>query len=156
MTETTSITSTENFGSEKLNIMVDRLKNTSDPRRRYEYVLWLAKKLPVMSKDLMKDNIKVKGCVSQVYVLGEHDKSTGTIHWQGYSDALITKGLLALLIQGLDNLTPKEIIDINPNFITATGLHTSLTASRANGFMNILLCMKAQAHRFINNEALSI
>ena len=89
------------------------------------------------------EEIKVKGCISQVYVLGRIEN--GTIKWQGFSDALITKGLLSLLIQGLNNLTPEETIKVDPSFVTATGLNTSLTPSRANGFLNILLSMKSQA-----------
>ena len=143
MGETSASTCTKNYGSESLNNMVKKLKATSDSRRRYEYVIWLAKKLPVLPEELRTENIKVKGCVSQVFVLGTLVQ--GRLQWQGYSDALITKGLLALLIEGLNNLTPKEIVSISPDFITATGLHGSLTPSRANGFLNILLAMQTQA-----------
>ncbi len=135
------------FGSELLDKMVHKLKNTPDPRRRYEYVLWLAKKLPPMPQELKTESIKVKGCVSQVFVLGE--LLDGKIQWQGYSDALITKGLLALLIEGLTNLTPEEVIAVDPGFIAATGLQGSLTPSRANGFLNILLNMQTQAKNMI-------
>ena len=143
MAENSTFTSIENFGSEELNKMIKKLRATSDSRRRYEYILWLAKKLPQLPATLRRQEIKVKGCVSQVFVLGELIE--GKLKWQGYSDALITRGLLAFLIQGLHNLTPEEVIEINPNVITATGLHSSLTPSRANGFLNILLAMQTQA-----------
>ncbi len=133
----------EDFGSKELNKIVEKLKTTADPRRRYEYILWLAKKLPTLSETDLEERIKVKGCVSQVYVQGQLHE--GRLKWHGYSDALITRGLLALLIQGLNNLTPQEVIAINPDFISATGLKSSLTPSRANGFLNILLAMKSQA-----------
>ncbi|MED5562169.1 MAG: SufE family protein, partial [Cyanobacteriota bacterium] len=71
----------------------------------------------------------------------------GRLHWQGDSDALITRGLLAMLIQGLSNLTPEQVMAVDPSFIEATGLQGSLTPSRANGFLNILLNMKAQAQQ---------
>ena len=71
MDEPCTATSVETYGSEALNKMLKKLKATSDPRRRYEYVLWLAKKLPRLSPDLYANAIKVKGCVSQVYILGE-------------------------------------------------------------------------------------
>ena len=67
------------------------------------------------------------------------------MHWRGDSDALITKGLLALLIQGLDGLTPQQVQAIDPRFLEATGLQASLTPSRANGFLNILRMMQSQA-----------
>jgi cysteine desulfuration protein SufE len=69
----------------------------------------------------------------------------GKLHWQGDSDAQITKGLLALLIEGLEGLSPNQVVAIDPAFIAATGLQASLTPSRANGFLNILRAMQAQA-----------
>ena len=132
-----------NYGSDNLNNMVQRLQRTSEPKKRYEYVLWLAKSLPQMPDKFKIEKFKVKGCISQVHVMGELIK--GKIQWKGDSDALITKGLLAMLIKGLNDLTPKEVLDVNPKFIEATGLRGSLTASRANGFLNILLSMKGQA-----------
>lgn len=130
-------------GSDALNRMVDRLSGTADPKRRYEYVLWLAKKLKPMPADQQTEEIKVKGCVSQVFVRGHIED--GTMQWTGDSDALITKGLLAMLIEGLTGLTPRQVQAVDPGFIAATGLQASLTPSRANGFLNILRTMQAQA-----------
>jgi cysteine desulfuration protein SufE len=137
-------------GSKALDRIVDRLGNTADPRRRYEYVLWLAKKLAPFPQELRQEAFKVKGCVSQVFVVGEIRE--GKLHWQGDSDAQITKGLLALLIEGLEGLTPAEVTAIDPAFLTATGLQASLTPSRANGFLNILRTMQAQAAQLTRNE----
>jgi cysteine desulfuration protein SufE len=130
-------------GSEKLDQIVERLKTTSDPKRRYEYVLWLAKKLQPLPDDYRNDAFKVKGCVSQVYVVGQ--LVDGKLHWQGDSDAAITKGLLALLIEGLEGLEPSAAAKLDPSFLADTGLQGSLTPSRANGFLNILKMMQAQA-----------
>ncbi len=146
-----STASPSNFGSEVLDNMVKRLNGTADPRRRYEYVLWLAKKLPPLSPELKSDAIKLKVCVSQVHVLGELVE--GRLQWHGDSDALITRGLLAMLIQGLSNLTPEQVIAVDPSFIEATGLQGSLTPSRANGFLNILLNMKNQAQQLAKLSA---
>jgi cysteine desulfuration protein SufE len=131
------------YGSDSLDNLIERLQSTSDPKRRYEYILWLAKSLPLLTEDLRLETTKVKGCISEVYVLGI--LSNGKIQWKGYSDALITKGLLAFLIKGLNDLTPFEVLSINEKFIEMTGLSKSLTPSRANGFLNIFLRMKAQA-----------
>ncbi|MEN9496792.1 MAG: hypothetical protein RLZZ137_1832 [Cyanobacteriota bacterium] len=130
-------------GSEKLDQIVERLKGTADPKRRYEYVLWLAKKLQPLPEEFRNDAFKVKGCVSQVYVVGQ--LVDGKLHWQGDSDAAITKGLLALLIEGLEGLEPAAAAGIDPGFLSETGLQASLTPSRANGFLNILKLMQAQA-----------
>ena len=131
-------------GSEKLDQIVERLKSTADPKRRYEYVLWLAKKLDPLPEEFRNDAFKVKGCVSQVYVVGQ--LVDGKLHWQGDSDAAITKGLLALLIEGLEGLEPAAAAGIDPGFLSETGLQASLTPSRANGFLNILKLMQAQAN----------
>ena len=130
-------------GSAALDTIVAKLKGSSDPKRRYEYVLWLAKKLPAAPADLSNDSNRVRGCVSQVFVQPVVDGEV--LHWQGDSDAQITKGLLALLIQGLDGLTPQQVMAVDPGFIAETGLAASLTPSRANGFLNILRHMQAQA-----------
>ena len=131
------------YGSDSLDSLIDRLQSTSNPKRRYEYILWLAKSLPILAKDLQLETTKVKGCISEVYVLGV--LIDGKIKWKGYSDALITKGLLAFLIKGLNDLTPFEVLSIDEKFIEMTGLSKSLTPSRANGFLNIFLKMKDQA-----------
>ena len=131
------------YGSAALDQLTERLSGTPDSRKRYEYVLWLAKKLPAMPAELQTEERKVKGCVSQVFIAS--DLIDGRLRWQGDSDALITKGLLALLIKGLTDLTPAEVMAVDPGVIAATGLQASLTPSRANGFLNILRTMQAQA-----------
>ncbi|NCU76597.1 MAG: SufE family protein, partial [Synechococcaceae bacterium WB7_1C_051] len=123
--------------------IVAKLKGSSDPKRRYEYVLWLAKKLPPAPAELQCESNRVKGCVSQVFVQPQLDE--GLLQWQGDADAQITKGLLALLITGLNGLSAAEVVAIDPSFMAETGLQASLTPSRANGFLNILLHMQAQA-----------
>ena len=130
-------------GSDSLDAIVERLRGTSDPKRRYEYVLWLAKKLEPLPDEFRQEVFKVKGCVSQVYVVGQ--LVDGKLHWQGDSDAQITKGLLALLIAGLEGLAPNQAAGLDPGFLAETGLQASLTPSRANGFLNILKMMQAQA-----------
>ncbi len=143
MTEIKEKSFINTFGSDSLDSLIERLQSTSDPKRRYEYILWLAKSLPILTEDLHLETTKVKGCISEVYVLGI--LLNGKIQWRGYSDALITKGLLAFLIKGLNDLTPFEVLSIDKKFIEMTGLSKSLTPSRANGFLNIFLKMKAQA-----------
>ena len=134
----------------KLSRLVEKLKSTKDSQRKYEYILWLGKKLKVPDSNIIVADNKVRGCVSEVFV-----KATikgGKLYWEGYSDALITKGLLAFLINGLDDLTPEEVVNINNTFIEETGLKASLTPSRSNGFLNILLKMQSQANQFLSNQ----
>ena len=129
-----------------LNLLVDKLKSTDDPKRKYEFILWLGRKLSKPKDSLLIPDNKVKGCVSEVYV--KANLIGGKLYWEGYSDALITKGLLSFLIKGLEELSPEEVINLNQNFIEDTGLKSSLTPSRSNGFLNILLKMKSQANNF--------
>ena len=131
----------------KLNKLVDKLKNSEDPKRKYEYILWLGKKLEEPDSNILIPENKVKGCVSEVFV--KANIKSGKLFWEGYSDALITKGLLAFLITGLNELTPNEVIKIDKKFIEDTGLRSSLTPSRSNGFLNILLKMQSQANEFL-------
>ena len=135
---------------EKLFKIVNKLKSSDDPKRKYEYLLWLGKKLESPKSNIITPINKVKGCVSEVYV-----KATlveNKLFWEGYSDALITKGLLSFLIRGLSELTPKEVINLNTEFIDDTGLKKSLTPSRSNGFLNILLKMKSQANELLMSK----
>ena len=132
----------------KLNNLVYKLKNSEDPKRKYEYILWLGKKLEEPDSNILVHENKVKGCVSEVFVKASINE--GKLYWQGYSDALITKGLLAFLINGLNELTPKEVVKINKKFLEETGLKASLTPSRSNGFLNILLKMQSQANEFLS------
>ena len=132
----------------KLFKQVDKLRNSDDPKRKYEYILWLGKNLKVPNNNILVQENKVKGCVSEVFVKAFFIE--GKLYWEGYSDALITKGLLAFLISGMNELTPKEVVNINSKFIEDTGLKASLTPSRSNGFLNILLKMKSQAYEFLS------
>ena len=127
---------------------VEKLKNSRDPKRKYEYILWLGKKLKVPNKTILIPENKVQGCISEVFVKANFQE--GKLYWEGYSDALITKGLLAFLISGMNELTPKEVVNVDSKFIEDTGLKASLTQSRSNGFLNILLKMQSQANDFLS------
>ncbi len=126
---------------------VEKLKNSKDPKRKYEYILWLGKKLKLPNDTVLVPENKVQGCISEVFVKPSFQE--GKLFWEGYSDALITKGLLAFLISGLNELTPNEVVNIDSKFIEDTGLKVSLTPSRSNGFLNILLKMQSQANDFL-------
>ena len=126
---------------------VEKLKNSKDSKRKYEYILWLGKKLKVPNDKVLIPENKVQGCISEVFVKAIFQE--GKLYWEGYSDALITKGLLAFLILGMNELTPNEVIEIDSKFIEDTGLKASLTPSRSNGFLNILLKMQSQANDFL-------
>ena len=128
--------------------IVSRFQRASDPKRRYEQLLWFAKKLEPFPEDQKTEDNKVKGCVSQVFVTAALKE--GKVVYQADSDAQITKGLVALLIKGLNGLTPQEIVALSPEFIQETQLDVSLTPSRANGFYNIFKLMQQKAMGFMD------
>lgn len=130
----------------KLQRIVERFKRRTDPKQRYQQLLWYANKLGEMPEDGKIPENKVSGCVSQVYITA--DLADGKVVYQGDSDAQLVKGLVALLIEGLNGLTPEEILQVTPDFIEETGLKMSLTPSRANGFYNIFQMMKKKALAF--------
>lgn len=127
--------------------LVKRFQRVSDPKRRYEQLLWFAKKLEDFPEEQKTAENKVAGCVSQVYVIAHLEE--GKLKYQGDSDAQITKGLVALLIRGLNGLTPSEVVNLSPDFIQETQLDVSLTPSRANGFYNIFKTMQQRALSFL-------
>lgn len=123
--------------------IVQRFQRATDPKRRYEQLIWYAQKLPELPETAKVPENKVPGCVSQVYVTAT--LNDGKVTYQGDSDSQLTKGLLALLIEGLNELAPTAIVELTPDFIQATGLNVSLTPSRANGFYNIFKTMQKKA-----------
>ncbi len=141
-----SMSSAETSLPPKLEKIVERFKRRSNPKQKYEQLLWYAKKLPAMPESAKTDNNKVKGCVSQVYITASLEN--GRVCYQGDSDAQLVKGLVAFLIEGLNDLPPEEIMQVEPDFIEDTGLKVSLTPSRANGFFNIFQMMKKKALGF--------
>ncbi len=132
---------------ESIDKIVSRFQQTADPKRRYEQLLWFAKKLEPFPEDQKTPENKVQGCVSQVFVIADLDD--GKVVYQADSDAQITKGLVALLVKGLNGLTPQDIVTLSPDFIKDTQLDVSLTPSRANGFYNIFKKMQTLAAGFI-------
>ncbi len=126
-----------------LDRIVQRFQRRDDPKQKYQQLLWYAQKLPTLPEEAKIPDNKVSGCVSQVYITAT--LQDGKVQYQGDSDAQLVKGLVALLIAGLNDLTPEEILQVSPDFIETTGLKVSLTPSRANGFYNIFQLMKKKA-----------
>jgi len=123
--------------------IVQRFQRASDPKRRYEQLIWYGQKLTDFPETGKVPENKVPGCVSQVYITAALDD--GKVVYQGDSDSQLTKGLVGLLVEGLNGLTPTEIVQLTPDFIQETGLNVSLTPSRANGFYNIFKTMQKKA-----------
>ena len=140
--------SSETLLPSKLAKIVERFKRRSNPKQKYEQLLWYAKKLPEIPESAKIPENKVNGCVSQVFITAHLEE--GKVLYQGDSDAQLVKGLVAFLIEGLNDLPPEEILQVQPDFIAETGLQVSLTPSRANGFYNIFKMMQKKALELAN------
>lgn len=123
--------------------IIQKFQRITEPKRRYEYVLWFAKRVPPFPEADKTPENRVPGCVSQVYLAAS--LQDGHIFYRADSDAQIPKGLVGFLMEGLNGLTPEEVIHLPPDFIKETGLNMSLTPSRSNGFYNIFKSMKQKA-----------
>mmetsp|Transcript_3027 Transcript_3027/g.7740 ORF Transcript_3027/g.7740 Transcript_3027/m.7740 type:complete len:222 (-) Transcript_3027:110-775(-) len=123
--------------------IVTSFQMVPDPKARYKQLLFFAAKLQPMAAEDHTDDNKVTGCVSQVWVKPELRE--GKVFWAADSDSQLTKGLAALLVQGLSDCTPEEIVALDADFIEALGLKQSLTPSRNNGFLNMLRLMQKKS-----------
>jgi cysteine desulfuration protein SufE len=128
---------------ESLENVVKRFRRLSTPKQRNEQLIWYMKRLKPFPADAAVPVNKVQGCASNVYITATLDQ--GKIWYQGDADAVLVKGLVAVLIEGLSGLTADEILQISPDFIIETGLNESLSTNRAGGFRSIFDFMQKRA-----------
>lgn len=125
----------------KLRRIVQLFQMVPDPMQRYKQLLFYATKLDALDAAFQVEENKVQGCVSQVWVLPTLNED-GTVTFKAESDSQLTKGLAALLCEGLSGATVKEVLAVQPDFVEKLGLKQSLTPSRNNGFLNMLKLMQ--------------
>ncbi|GLB53915.1 Fe-S metabolism protein SufE [Neptunitalea chrysea] len=125
------------------NDIVDEFSMFDDWMQRYEYMIELGKSLPLINEQYKTDDNLIKGCQSKVWVHAtlENDK----IIFTADSDAIITKGIIAILIRAFSNQKPKDIIEANTNFIDEIGLKEHLSPTRANGLVSMIKQLKMYA-----------
>lgn len=128
------------------NEIVDEFSMFEDWMQRYEYIIELGKSLPLIDeKHKTEDNI-IKGCQSKVWVHGE--SNDGKITFTADSDAILTKGIIAILIRVFSNQKPEEILEANTDFIDEIGLKEHLSPTRANGLVSMIKQIKMYALAF--------
>lgn len=123
--------------------IVDEFAMFDDWMQRYEYMIELGKSLPLIDeKYKTADNI-IKGCQSKVWV--HADLENNKLIFTADSDAIITKGIIAILIRAFSDQHPQEIIDANTSFIDEIGLKEHLSVTRANGLVSMIKQLKLYA-----------
>lgn len=110
---------------------------------KYEYIIQLGKELPLINEKYKTDENLIKGCQSKVWLHAEFQD--GKLHFTADSDALITKGLVSMVIQVLSGQTPKDIADAEIYFIDEIGLQSHLSPTRSNGLLSMLKQIKLYA-----------
>lgn len=114
-----------------------------DWMEKYEYIIELGKELPLIDPALKTDDKLIRGCQSQVWLHAE--KVGNELIFTADSDAIITKGLIALLIRVLSKQKPQAILETKLGFIAAIGLQEHLSPTRANGLLSMVQRMKQYA-----------
>jgi cysteine desulfuration protein SufE len=126
--------------------IVDEFSMFDDWMQRYEYIIDLGKTLPIIEEKYKTDENIIKGCQSKVWVHGE--ENDGRIFFTADSDAILTKGIIAILIRAFSNQKASDILNANTDFIDKIGLKEHLSPTRANGLVSMIKKIKMYALAF--------
>lgn len=110
---------------------------------KYEYIIDLGKKLQPLEDEYKKDENKVRGCQSTVWLVADY--KNGRIEYRAESDAVIVKGLISMLIRVLSGQTPDDIVSAKLDFIREIGMMSHLAQTRSNGLLAMVKQMKNYA-----------
>lgn len=110
---------------------------------KYEYIIDLGKKLPPLDDKYKKDENRVRGCQSTVWLVADHKE--GKIFYKAESDAVIVKGLISMLMRVLSGQAADDIINAKLDFIREIGMMTHLAQTRSNGLLAMIKQMKNYA-----------
>ncbi len=117
---------------------------------KYDYLISLSDSLPVIAPERRTDQYLISGCQSRVWV--DARMEDGKIYYSADSDAIITRGIIALLIRVLNGRTPQEVLDTDLYFIDAIGLSANLSPTRSNGLAAMVKQMKLYALAFASKK----
>ena len=123
--------------------IIDEFSMFEDWEERYQYMIDLGKSLPLIAPEYKTESNIIKGCQSKVWVHAELNDDQ--IEFTADSDAIITKGIIAILIRVFSNQHPKDILDANTDFIDKIGLKEHLSPTRANGLVSMIKQIKMYA-----------
>ena len=125
------------------NELIEEFSMFDDWMQRYEYMIDLGKTMPLIADNLKTDEKLIKGCQSKVWLHSE--LTDNKVVFTADSDAIITKGIVAILIRTFSNQSPQDILDSNTEFIDEIGLKEHLSPTRANGLVSMIKQMKLYA-----------
>ncbi|OXA69611.1 Fe-S metabolism protein SufE [Flavobacterium aquidurense] len=128
------------------NEIIDEFSMFDDWMQRYEYIIELGKSLPLIKEEYKTDENLIKGCQSKVWLQGE--QKDDKIVFTADSDAILTKGIIAILIRAFSNQKAEDIINADTQFIDEIGLKEHLSATRANGLVSMIKNIKMYALAF--------
>lgn len=128
------------------NEIIDEFSMFDDWMQRYEYIIELGKSLPLIKEEYKTDGNLIKGCQSKVWLQGE--QTDDKIVFTADSDAILTKGIIAILIRAFSNQKAEDIINADTQFIDEIGLKEHLSATRANGLVSMIKNIKMYALAF--------
>lgn len=123
--------------------IVEEFSLFDDWMQRYEYMIDLGKSLPLIDPMYKTDEHIIKGCQSKVWV--HADMEDEKVQFTADSDAIITKGIIAILIRAFSNHSPQEILNADTSFIDQIGLKEHLSPTRANGLVSMIKQIKLYA-----------
>ena len=123
--------------------LIEEFRMFDDWMERYEYMIDLGKSLPTIKESLKTDDRLIKGCQSKVWLHAELKEDT--VEFTADSDAIITKGIVAILIRVFSNQKPEDILAANTRFIDEIGLKEHLSPTRANGLVSMIKQLKLYA-----------
>ena len=123
--------------------LIEEFAMFDDWMQRYEYMIDLGKSLPLIDKQNKTDDRVIKGCQSKVWL--DADLKGDKMVFSADSDAIITKGIIAILIRTFNNQTPTAILNSNTDFIDQIGIKEHLSATRANGLTSMIKKLKLYA-----------
>ena len=125
------------------NELINEFSMFDDWMERYEYMIELGKSLPLIGAKYKTDENIIKGCQSKVWLHSEFKNDK--VIFSADSDAIITKGIVAILVRVFSNQSPQEILSANTDFIDAIGLKEHLSPTRANGLVSMIKQIKMYA-----------
>ena len=126
--------------------IVDEFSMFDDWMQRYEYIIELGKKLPLIKEEFKTEDNIIKGCQSKVWLKGE--QNSDVIVFTADSDAILTKGIIAILIRTFSNQKAVDILAADLDFIDEIGLKEHLSPTRANGLVSMIKNIKMYALAF--------